>query len=172
MGSVVAACMWELLRERLEAVPGARVQLQMLDAHKAEARVRSAFARLDPSGRIADECWNDYGRKLERITQSLSGITGALENWESHADDLAALVRPSRVIVAGLRSAGAPARLDELGADVDAAAARWAVESCALMRDRFTVVDVLTLLGWWESADVDEIFDRVDCALAFPEAAV
>ena len=172
VGSVVAACMWELLRERLEAVPGARVQLQMLDAHKAEARVRAAFARLDPSGRIADECWNDYGRKLERITQSLSGITGALENWESHADDLAALVRPSRVIVAGLRSAGAPARLDELGADVDAAAARWAVESCALMRDRFTVVDVLTLLGWWESADVDEIFDRVDCALAFPEAAV
>ena len=169
-GSVVSACAWELLRDRLAAAPGARVRLQMLEAHEAEVRVRSAFTRLDPSGRIADECWNDYRRKLARMTQSLPGITAALENWESHADDLAALVRPSRVIVTGLRSAGAPARLDELGADVDADAARWAVESCALMRDRFTVVDLLTLLGWWESADVDEVFGRVDRALTFAEA--
>ena len=171
VGSVVSACAWELLRSRLQAAPGARVRLQMLDVEKAEGRVRSAFARLDPTGRIADECWNDYGRKLQRITKSLSGITGALENWESHADDLATLVRPSHVIAAGLRSAGAPARLDELGADVDATAARWAVESCALMRDRFTVVDLLTLLGWWEPADVDEIFARVDAALVSAEVA-
>ena len=164
-GSVVAACAWELLQDRLEAEPGARVRLQMLDSHKAEARVRSAFTGLDPSGRIAEECWNDYGRKLERITQSLPEITRALENWASHADDLAAHVRHSHVIVAGLKSAGAPARLDELGAGVDAAAARWAVESCALMRDRFTVVDLLTLLGWWEPADVDALFLRVDRAL-------
>ena len=172
VGSVVAACAWELLRDRITAEPGARVRLAMFDPQQAEARVRSAFAHLDPSGRIADECWNDYARKLERMTQSLPGITAALENWKSHADDLATLVRPSHIIVAGLRSAGAPARFDDLAADVDAAAGRWAVESCALMRNRFTVIDLLTLLGWWESADVDEIFRRVDCAIDFPEVAV
>ena len=164
-GSVVAACAWELLHERLEAEPGARVQLHMLDAKKAEVRVRAAFAALEPSGRIAEECWKDYGRKLARVTQSLPAITAALENWESHAADLATHVRPSHLIVAGLTSAGAPARLDQLSADVDAAAARWAVESCALMRDRFTVVDLLTLLGWWEPTDVDEVFLRVERAL-------
>lgn len=172
VGSVLSACIWEMLRERLEVAPGSRVQMQMLDADRAEARVRSAFNRLDPSGRIADECWNDYRRKLEQITQSLPRITGVLENWESHASDLAALIRPSHVIVAGLRSAGAPARLDELGANLDADSKRWAVESCALMRARFTVVDLLTLLGWWEPADVDEIFDRVDRATAPPKLAV
>ena len=171
VGSVVSACAWELLRDRLAAAPDTRVRLQMLDAREAEVRVRLAFAPLDPSGRIAEECWNDYRRKLERMTQCLPGITAALENWESHDGDLAALVRPSHIIVTGLRSAGAPARLDELGADVDVNAARWAVESCALMRDRFTVVDLLTLLGWWEPADVDEIFGRVDRALACAEVA-
>ena len=39
------------------------------------------------------------------------------------------------------------------------------------MRDRFTVVDLLTLLGWWEPADVDEIFARVDAALVSAEVA-
>ena len=163
-GSVLAACAWELLQDRLEAEPAARIRPQMLDRGRAEVRVRAAFAGLDPSGRIADECWNDYGRKLDRVTRCLTGITGALETWGSHAADLAAHVRPSHLIAAGLRSAGAPARLDELG--IDAVTERWAVESCALMRDRFTVVDLLTLLGWWEPSDVDELFGRVDRALA------
>ena len=162
-GSVLAAS-WELLQDRLVAEPARRVRPEMLDVHRAEVRVRAAFAGLDPSGRIADECWNDYGRKLGRITRSLPGITAALESWGSHAEDLAAHVRPSRLIAAGLLSAGAPARLDDLG--IDTATERWAVESCALMRDRFTVVGLLTLLGWWEPSDVDELFVRVDGALA------
>ena len=29
--------------------------------------MRGAFAALDPSGRIGDECWSDYSRKLGRI---------------------------------------------------------------------------------------------------------
>jgi glycerol-1-phosphate dehydrogenase [NAD(P)+] len=28
------------------------------------------------------------------------------------------------------------------------------------MRNRFTVVDLLTLLGWWRPDDVDEVVER------------
>ena len=55
VGSVIAACAWELLHERLEAEPGRRVQDRMLDAGLAEQRVRAAFGDLDTRGRIVPE---------------------------------------------------------------------------------------------------------------------
>jgi glycerol-1-phosphate dehydrogenase [NAD(P)+] len=51
---------------------------------------------------------------------------------------------------------------------VESDLARWAVENCALMRNRFTAVDLLTLLGWWTPADVDEVLERA--ARAVPAA--
>jgi glycerol-1-phosphate dehydrogenase [NAD(P)+] len=170
-GSVVAACAWELLHERMAADPGARVRIEALDATAAQSRVAEAFGALDPSGRIAQECWGDYARKLERIRGSVSGIDAVLARWDEHTAELTALVRPSAVIAAGLRAAGTPALLSELGADIDATTARWAIACCALMRDRFTVVDLLTLLGWWEPADIDELQARVAAAVASAEGA-
>ncbi len=63
-------------------------------------------------------------------------------------------------------AAGAPADFDELDPAVDADLARWAVTNCALMRNRFTVVDLLTLLGWWDDADVEEVLRRAADATA------
>jgi glycerol-1-phosphate dehydrogenase [NAD(P)+] len=160
-GSVVAACAWELLRDRLAAAPDARVQDSALDAAAAETRVRTAFADLDPSGRIADECWRDYSRKLQRVAAALPRIDEVLAGWTVHEPELTALTRPAATIAGGLQAAGTPALLEDLGSEVDGVTARWAIENCALMRDRFTVVDLLTLLGWWESSDVDELLARV-----------
>jgi len=169
VGSVIAACAWEMLHERIAAEPGARVQDRMLDATAAEARVRTAFSDLDTRGRIVPECWRDYSRKLERISAARTMIDRLVAGWADVAPKLTSLARPSHVIVEGLRSAGAPILLSDLGDDVTPEAARWAVESCALMRDRFTVVDLLAVLGWWEPADVDDVVARVQRAVAIPE---
>ena len=165
-GSVVAACAWEMLRERLAATPDAQVRPDTLDRVGAEARVREAFGSLDPSGRIGDECWRDYSRKLDRIEAALPSINAVLAGWQDHVGALAALVRPSTVIAAGLRAAGTPVALEDLGPDVDATTARWAVENCALMRERFTVADLLTILGWWTPSDIDALEARVAAAVA------
>ncbi len=165
-GSVVAACAWEMLHDRVSANPDATVSTAALDRGAAEIRVRSAFADIDPTGRIGSECWNDYERKLARVVDALPRIDSVLRNWPNQAAELRALARPSPFIATGLRAAGAPALLGELGSDVDTNTARWAVENCALMRERFTVVDLLTLLGWWTPSDLDEVLERVDHAVS------
>jgi glycerol-1-phosphate dehydrogenase [NAD(P)+] len=165
-GSVVAACAWEMLHERLAADSDARVLPAMVDAGAAEVRVRAAFDTLDATGRIGAECWRDYARKLDRVRADLPRLNETLATWPTHSDELRSLARPSVVVARGLRAAGAPVLLADLGADVDPVTARWAVESCALMRDRFTVVDLLTVLGWWEASDVDEVLARVQAAVS------
>jgi len=165
-GSVIAACAWEMLHERLAAAPGSRVVPATLDPEAAEELVHAAFDPLDRTGRISDECWRDYSRKLSRITERLPRVNEVLAGWTGHAGELQAIVRPSHVIARGLAAAGTPVDLEDLGPDVDASTARWAVQNCGLMRDRFTVVDLLTVLDWWQPADVDEVEARVKDAVA------
>jgi glycerol-1-phosphate dehydrogenase [NAD(P)+] len=165
-GSVIAACAWEMLHERLAAAPASRVVPATLDPDAAEELVHAAFDPLDRTGRISHECWRDYSRKLTRITERLPRVNEVLAGWSGHAGELQAMVRPSHVIARGLASAGTPVVLEDLGPDVDASTARWAVQNCGLMRDRFTVVDLLTVLDWWQPADVDEVEARVNDAVA------
>ena len=166
VGSVLAACAWEMVHERLATTPTARVRAVELDPQRAESRVRAAFEGLDPTGRIGTECWSDYARKLGRLRAARPQADAVLAEWQAHRPSLDALLRPSDVIARGLRSAGAPVLYADLGSAVDAATGRWALQHCAFMRDRFTVVDLLNVLGWWEDSDVDEVLARAEVAAA------
>lgn len=166
VGSVVAAVAWELLNERLAADPGARVDRTFLDADAAEVRVRASFDSLDATGRIGAECWRDYSRKLATLRADVPRVDRVLAEWGAHVDELQSLARPSSAIAAGLRSAGAPLLMSDLPEGIDPVTGRWAIESCALMRDRFTVVDLLTILGWWQPSDVDEVLARTEAVVA------
>jgi len=63
-------------------------------------------------------------------------------------------------VAAALRVAGAAASPAELQGWLDDDIWQWAVAGCHRMRNRFTVVDLLDLLGWWEAADVDAVLRR------------
>lgn len=153
--AVVAATAWEVLGERLAAgVPALRCP----DQDTARARVEHAFGHVGPA--VVEECWRDYSAKLARWSDRLPVISSVLSNWADHDADLRRLVRPSAEIRAALTAGGAPARLSELDPAVSPDLARWAVRNCALMRDRTTVVDLLTFLGWWEPDDADEVLER------------
>ncbi|WP_165307205.1 sn-glycerol-1-phosphate dehydrogenase, partial [Agromyces binzhouensis] len=67
-------------------------------------------------------------------------------------------------LASALRGAGAASRPAELSPWVDDDLWRWAVSGCHRMRNRFTIVDLLDLLGWWTDDDVDEVLARARSA--------
>ncbi len=158
--SVVAAAAWDMLFDRMASSPTPSLDEGALDHEKARARVQSAFGSLDAQGRIAVECWRDYSRKLEAVAAQRPRVLELLVRWEEHEPRLRRLARPSAEIAAGLRAAGSAATFADLDPSVDESLARWALTNCALMRNRFVVVDLLTLLGWWREEDVDEVLAR------------
>lgn len=170
--SVVSAAAWELLVERLDGGRPLAVRTDHLEPETAQARVEHAFGHLDEDGRVAAECLADYSRKAVAIRARVGDVEHLVAAWPRHRDDLIRLLTPSAEIAAGLRAAGTAATFEELDPVVAPDLARWAVASCALMRNRFTVVDLLDLLGWWEPSDVDEVMDRAARAAADAADAV
>jgi glycerol-1-phosphate dehydrogenase [NAD(P)+] len=161
VASVVAAAAWEMVFDRLGAgTAAARLDEAAFDPARAHEQVENAFRFVDGTGRVAQECWQDYRRKLHAVTQMRPRITSLLERWSDHEAELRGLVRPSSDLAADLRAAGAAATFADLDPQVSPELARWAVANCAFMRNRFTVVDLLTLLGWWTKAEVEEVLER------------
>lgn len=171
VASVVAAATWEMLFDRMSA-GSASLEESAFDPDRARDRVEAAFGEVDPTGRIAAECWQDYSTKLAAITRLRDRLQGVVTAWPDHEPELRALARPSAAIAAGLRAAGAVVTFADLDPRVDEPLARWALANCALMRNRFTVVDLLTLLGWWTDADVEEVLDRTGRAVAGDQGRV
>ncbi|RLV50931.1 iron-containing alcohol dehydrogenase [Nocardioides mangrovicus] len=156
VGAVVAAACWELLADRM-ADETPTLTADALDEDAAHQHVLAAFGHLDE--RIVAECWSDYAAKLRRLDRER--VEAVLGDWPRHVKRLGELVRPSAEIAERLAAAGATASFAALDPAVGPGLARWAVANCALMRNRFTVVDLLMLLGWWGEAEVDEVFERV-----------
>jgi glycerol-1-phosphate dehydrogenase [NAD(P)+] len=134
------------------------------DAATLEPVVRGAFAAVDPSGRVGEECWNDYRRKLERWKVLRPQVERFLENWPQHQVELGRMVAAPEALGGALAEAGAPARFGELDPPVNTETARWALENCHLMRDRFTLADLLFFAGQWDDAFIERILDRARSA--------
>ena len=165
VAGLVAAAAWEMLHERMAtAATPPRLHRGLLDPRRARQRVMDAFAGLDVEGRIAEECWADYSVKLAAVDASRPLFEAVLIGWAKHAPVLRSRVRSTCELAAGLRAAGAAATFDQLDPRVEPDLARWAVGHCALMRNRFTVVDLLTFLGWWGPDDVEEVLHRAQHA--------
>ncbi|GAB4100464.1 iron-containing alcohol dehydrogenase [Sinomonas halotolerans] len=170
-GAVIAASAWEMLFDRLDGGAAPQLSEAALDRDEARRRVLAAFERVDPSLRVADECWKDYSAKLAAIEANRDRVQALVEGWAEHREELRGLLRPAASIARALRDAGSAATPADLDPSVDSGLARWAVENCALMRNRFTVVDLLTVLGWWTPADVDEVLGRAAGAARAASAA-
>ena len=160
VAAVVAAAAWELLFERVDS--GVRRPGE-LDTADAQRDVMAAFGHLGDGG-VAAECWVDYSRNLTRWSANTSQVDRVLLAWSENMSVLRALVRPSAYIAAHLRAAGAPSTFADLDPAVSPELARWAVANCALMRNRFTVVDLLMFLGCWTPDDIDEVLRRAEQA--------
>ena len=134
------------------------------DEAALEPVVREAFAGIDPSGGVGEECWNDYATKLTLWRRSRERVERFFEEWPEHRTRMREMVLPPERLGRALREAGAPARFGELDPPVAPGVARWALANCHLMRNRFTLADLLFFAGWWDEAFVERILERARSA--------
>ncbi len=127
---------------------------------EVEPVVREAFAKIDPSGEVGEECWSDYSKKIERWKGCRPQFEGFLENWPRYKDELREMVVPPERLGNALKESGAPARFGELDPPIPEETAFWALRNCHLMRNRFTLADLLFFIGWWDDGFVEKLFDH------------
>ena len=139
----LAARAYELLHERFD--PG-RPRPTPPSPEAVEATIRSTFEPLDPTGRMAAECWRDYQRKLALWTASGPRFDAVRERWDTAvAPRLRELVRPSATIREILRRSDHPLSFGELDPPIPDEQARFALANAHLIRERFVIGDLL----WW-----------------------
>ena len=91
VASVLAATIWSDTLDRLD--PLALTRDAAFPAPDAvERRVRAAFEPLDPSGRMADECWRDVERKLARWHGARPSVEAFAADWDAHRTAIRELV--------------------------------------------------------------------------------
>src|SRR5215210_7076714 len=163
VATVPVAAAWEVFLAEFD--PSA-LNLDRLfpDESAMEPVVRAAFASIDPSGRVGEECWSDYARKLALWRRSREHVERFFDEWPEHRARLREMVLPPERLGGALREAGAPARFGELDPPVEPAVARWAIRNCHLMRERFTLADLLFFAGWWDEAFVERMLERARSA--------
>jgi glycerol-1-phosphate dehydrogenase [NAD(P)+] len=126
-----------------------------------EARVRETFDRIDPSGRMAAECWSDYSSKLEGWHAARPAFESFLAAWDVERARLRSLVPPAQECIEAVVTAGLPTRFEDLPVPIPEDQARWAFGSAHLMRNRLSHVDLLHFLGWLDESFVDRVFSRL-----------
>ncbi len=151
--SVLSALLWA--RVRAQARGGRLHALRFPTAAEMEPRVRGAFDRVDPSGRIGEASWKAYSRKLARWNDARTELELLPERWPAFDAELEGLVGSPELIVGALRAVRAPVRLRELGVRNDVT--EWALGSSHMLRERFTVADLAFFMGMWETGDVHEL---------------
>lgn len=154
--AVVVAIAWRRFLERFDPVM-LRAASTCPSAARMEPLVRAAFRDLDPSGRMGDECWSDYAKKLDRWAARRPDVERFIRDWPEHRRRIEALLGAPSAIADALREAGSPARFRDLQPPADAATVRWALEHCHLMRNRFTLADLAFLTGLWNGAAVEDV---------------
>ncbi len=168
VGCVIRAAAWEEFADRMERRPVAAADL-FPDIDAQEDEVRAAFATLDPTGRIGEECWSRYRDKLVRWHAARPQVEAALADWPALRDRHDAITLDAARIAALLHRAGAAKRSADLDPAPDAALNAWVVGKCQFMRERFTVADLLRQAGWWDDDGVSRVLARVEAACAAAE---
>jgi glycerol-1-phosphate dehydrogenase [NAD(P)+] len=159
VSALPVAAAWEVLLAEFDP---STLDLESLFPDEAgmEPVVRGAFAIIDPSGQVGEECWNDYAKKLALWRRSRERVEAFLAEWPEHRARIEEMVLPPVRLGGALREAGAPVRFGELDPPVAPEVVRWALANCHLMRNRFTVADLLFFAGWWDDAFVERILER------------
>jgi glycerol-1-phosphate dehydrogenase [NAD(P)+] len=163
VATVPVSAAWEALLSELDP---AKVDLHNCfpELKAMEPLVYETFAELDPTGRIGEECWSDYSQKLARWRECRPQLEAFLADWPRHRAELTEMVLPPEKLGRALKEAGAPSRFGDLDPPASEEIAFWALRNCHLMRNRFTLADLIFFLGWWEDAFVERLFERAHSA--------
>lgn len=127
-----------------------------------EPRVKAAFDWLDDTHNAANECWADYQKKLQRWHDHKAEFKAFLENFDEFKKAVAPWVKKPEYIADCMHKANAPTRYSKLNFPVDEKTVRWAITNCYLMRNRFSVIDLLHFTGFWTDEFVQKLIERAE----------
>lgn len=113
-----------------------------------KARIEDAFSPLDPTGRVAAECWSDYKVKLEAWHAHRATFEAALRDWPDIQTKLRSLVEPPEVALRILHAIASPVYFEDLRPAPTDAEVEFAFRSAPLIRRRFTLGDLFVFLNW------------------------
>jgi len=155
---VATAIIWQRVRDRLLS-GDAEVSAENV-ADRTD--VLSAFAHLDPSGALAEECWTAYERKATWIRLHLDDIRRIVREWPTHEKEVDELLKPADFVTSMLHDAQAPVSFSQLSPVPDPKVVEWALTKGHLMRDRFCVLDLAVLIGAWRPDDVAAVLFELE----------
>ena len=112
------------------------------------ARLEESFKSLDPSGRVAAECWSEYKIKLEAWHAQRVAFEDALRHWPDIRTQLHALAKPPELTARILRAVNSPMNFAELTPSPSDTEVRFAFTNAPLIRHRFTLGDMFVFLNW------------------------
>jgi glycerol-1-phosphate dehydrogenase [NAD(P)+] len=158
VGTIACAIAW---RRLLEDFDPAAVDLDACypSFDLMERRLRSVFDEIDPSGGMAAECWSHYAQKLLDWRGARGRLEALLRAWPYCRSQLAELVATPESVVSELAKSHHPIHFEDLG--VPEEQARWAFRNGYLMRDRFSIADLLNFIGWLDEDFVDDVFAQM-----------
>ena len=114
-----------------------------------QAHIQQLFARIDPGGAMARECWSDYSTKLALWRQNRPCFVQFCARWHNeHHSKLASLVSSPSAVHTILAQAGAPLTPQELAPPISQDEYDFAVHNGHFIRQRFVLGDLLYFLGW------------------------
>ena len=113
-----------------------------------KARIEDSFHLLDPTGRVAAECWSDYKIKLEAWHAQRVDFKDALRDWTNIHTQLSSLVKPPEAVSNILEAVSSPVRFEELTPAPTQAEVQFAFRNAPLIRHRFTLGDLFVFLNW------------------------
>jgi glycerol-1-phosphate dehydrogenase [NAD(P)+] len=123
-----------------------------------KARIEAAFQPLDPSGRVAAECWSDYRLKLEAWHAHRADFEKVLRDWPDIHSQLHTLVKSPHVAADILHAISSPMRFADLTPAPAEAEVQFAFRNAPLIRHRFTLGDLFVFLKW----DQETLWPRVN----------
>lgn len=113
-----------------------------------KARIETSFHPLDPTGRVAAECWSDYKIKLEAWHAHRADFEDALNDWSAICSQLRSLLKPPQVAADILHAVSSPIRFADLTPSPTESELQLAFRNAPLIRHRFTLGDLFVLLNW------------------------
>lgn len=137
-------------------------EVNLRNCYPAESEMRSrleaTFASLDPTGRVAAECWSEYQIKLEAWHAHRADFEDALRDWPNIRTRLRSLAKPPELLARILRAVSSPLNFPELSPPPSAAEVQFAFTKAPLIRRRLTLGDLFVFLNW----DQETLWSRVN----------
>ncbi|MDR1388827.1 MAG: iron-containing alcohol dehydrogenase [Treponema sp.] len=155
--SLLASIAWDIFLDTFEP---SNIDVDSCFPKEADMKkkVYQAFAALDAGGKAADECWNDYKKKLVTWRDNKDNFIRFLSAWPLFRKKVRTMVQKPEFLCECMQRAGAPTRFCQMGIDADTA--KWAITNCHLFRNRFTLADMLFYTGWWNDDFINRITGR------------